>query len=282
MSKMKVNLVSLDITGRYRNPLAISYLRAFGLNYQEIESEIEFNLLNLQSGVDQSILFNFCLARIMGNNPDVIGFSAYLWSIELIYKMAEAIKKISPRIRIVLGGSEVSSLASKILAEHPDIDVIGHWEGEITFSDLLLHYLIDIRKPPNDVDGITYRDGEDIFTTQPRKLIEDLDCIPSPYLNNIIQTGTGRVLIETLRGCPFNCSYCVWGPRKLRFFSEDRICQELDFIFSSFHNPVLYFIDSAININPKRGKIILKHLIDFSKKHELRKKLVLRFSFSLK
>ena len=45
---------------------------------------------------------------LYSKKPDVIGFSCYIWNIEETIKVIQLIKKIDPRIMIVLGGPEVS------------------------------------------------------------------------------------------------------------------------------------------------------------------------------
>ena len=56
--------------------------------------------------------------------------------------------------------------------------------------------------------------------------IKDLDEIPSPYLNGMLDKffdGKLTPFIETNRGCPFTCSFCHTGNdyfHKLNKFSE--------------------------------------------------------------
>ena len=266
---LKVNLVNIDITGRHRNALSLAYLQSFSSKYVELENEYVFRILNLQCGNDLSWNFNFHLVKIMQNEPDIIGFSCYLWSIELVLKLIQVIKKVKSDVRIILGGSEVGSVAVKLLSENPNIDVIVLGEGEKTFVELLRYYQSQMDNNLDDILGIAFRNGNDVVVNDLRPVIKELDEIPSPYTNELITSGSGKVMIETSRGCPFGCTYCDWGDRYLRYFSIDRIVSDVDYILSNFCNPTLFFLDSAININPRRGKLVLAELIQLSKKHEL-------------
>lgn len=69
--------------------------------------------------------------------PDVIGFSCYLWNIEYVYALAEDVKKILPQVTILMGGPEVSYHPEEVLEEHSCVDVVMVGEGEKTFAEYL-------------------------------------------------------------------------------------------------------------------------------------------------
>src|SRR5207247_4947898 len=64
----------------------------------------------------------------------------------------------------------------------------------------------------------------------------ELDEIPSVWLTGILDEffdGKLAPMIETNRGCPFTCSFCVQGTgwyTKVHNFSKDRIHEELEYI----------------------------------------------------
>ena len=66
--------------------------------------------------------------------------------------------------------------------------------------------------------------------------IKDLDEIPSPYLNGMLDKffdGKLTPFIETNRGCPFKCSFCHTGAdyfHKLNKFSQDRVKAEIEYV----------------------------------------------------
>ena len=64
-----------------------------------------------------------------------------------------------------------------------------------------------------------------------------LDQIPSPYLmgsmDKFFDNEELAPMIETVRGCPYACTFCCWGDpsvNKLRQFSVDRVKAEIDYI----------------------------------------------------
>ena len=82
---------------------------------------------------------------------------------------------------------------------------------------------------------------EENFTeTHKAPRIEELDEIPSPYLEGVFDPLMNAypneqwlVMWETNRGCPFSCTFCDWGSAtqaKVNKFSLERLFKEIDWI----------------------------------------------------
>ena len=74
------------------------------------------------------------LKKIVAKNPDVVGFSCYIWNITAVLKLSRQIKSQLPDTVLVLGGPEVSYNSGQILREHPYIDYVVCGEGEKPFA----------------------------------------------------------------------------------------------------------------------------------------------------
>lgn len=72
--------------------------------------------------------------------PDVIGFSCYIWNMDFIKELAEELHKIMPHLPIWLGGPEVSWNPEERMEEMPFVTGIMIGEGEETFLELLSYY----------------------------------------------------------------------------------------------------------------------------------------------
>ncbi len=65
---------------------------------------------------------------------------------------------------------------------------------------------------------------------------KEVDEIPSPWLSGIMDEffdGKLAPMIETNRGCPFSCTFCVQGTgwyTKVHYFSKDRLREEIQYI----------------------------------------------------
>ena len=75
------------------------------------------------------------LSRILIHQPQAVGFSGYLWNKEIIFKLVDSLKALSPELIIFLGGPEFSYEGQAFLAEHPEVDFLILGEGERVYRD---------------------------------------------------------------------------------------------------------------------------------------------------
>lgn len=212
-NKKKVVLLSFNWANHFS--LALGYLKAYALkdNFIKGNSEIEIIDFDTEMLNVQQVVYYLSQMR-----PDIIGFSCYCWNIDKVLDTSRIIKTLYPEIQIVFGGPEVGPVGMKYLTENTFIDVVIKGEGEITFAELLKHYLG--RGGLAEIAGISYRIDDRIHENPERPPIEDLSEIPSPYLEGILAPRDKVTYIETYRGCMFKCHYCFEGKHlpKLRFF----------------------------------------------------------------
>jgi radical SAM superfamily enzyme YgiQ (UPF0313 family) len=160
-------------------------------------------------------------------------------------ELSAVVKARNPHNIVVHGGPDTPKYlgdAQRYFAEHPQVDIAVHGEGEATFTHMLAALRGAVTDgPPDlgvlaDVPGLSYRTRDGIVQTAARDRIADLDTIPSPILTGLydgfIPAGpAGAVIIETNRGCPYGCTFCDWGSATLsrvRKFDMDRLFAELE------------------------------------------------------
>jgi radical SAM superfamily enzyme YgiQ (UPF0313 family) len=172
---------------------------------------------------------------------DLVGFSAYVWNVQLSLAIAREVKRRRPETLVVFGGPQVPDLpprAHAFLCENPHVDVLCHGEGEAVFTALLDR---SETRDFSDVPGVSFLDREGQLQTHPKApRIKDLDTIPSPFTSGVFddlfaaRPDDQWVMIwETNRGCPFSCSFCDWGSAtasKIFRFSEERLSAEIDWM----------------------------------------------------
>ena len=195
----------------------------------------------------------FCLLNsILEKNPDVIGFSCYIWNIELVKKLVSDIKEISPHITVFLGGPEVSYNKS-LFKEIPQIDFVIRGEGEIPILKLL--------KGEDNVLGVCKSDNEYHFAE-----MEEMDNIPFCYEGELENLTNRAVYYETSRGCPFKCAFCISSLTKgVRTLPLKRVFSEID-LFSNSKIKRVKLVDRTFNFDKKRAKEIITYIL--SKKRE--------------
>ncbi|HEX3028675.1 MAG TPA: B12-binding domain-containing radical SAM protein [Clostridia bacterium] len=246
---MKTVIVSLN--SKYiHSSLAPWYLKAFCNEECGIIRIREFTINENPDTV---------LSSIFLEQADAVAFSCYIWNITYVLKVAEDLKKISPETVIILGGPEVSYDPDVLLAEKHYIDFIISGEGERPFKSLL--NFLSGKRADADLFGITYRSGASIIKSAMPQLIENLDSIPSPYTEEMLDSLNGRIVyFESSRGCPFSCSYCISSTFEgVRYFSIERVRSDLHKLINAGVKQIK-FVDRTFNCNKKRAIEIFKFI----------------------
>ena len=247
---MKALLTTLN--SKYiHSALSIRYLKEFCKDIADI-SLMEFT-------INQNI--DYIAGEIYKKKPDIIGFSTYIWNLEQTLRVCEILKLISPNIKIILGGPEVSFDSEDIMKENWFIDFIISGEGEIPFRQLLLA-IFDGDRDFSSVKGLTYREGEEIIKNPPGSLLKNLDMIPSPYVEIDKSLEKKIVYYESSRGCPFNCQFCLSSTIKgVRYFSLERVKEDLQRLMDMKVKQVK-FVDRTFNANKKYAMEIMEFIMD--------------------
>lgn len=192
-------------------------------------------------------------------NTKRIGFSCYIWNMELVLKLAEVIKKARPQVQIIWGGPEVSFDGLALMKAHPFCDLIILGEGEAKLRALLAN------DDPDDlrtIPGLCYRNRAGELSENPDAEPVSLNQFVFPYLNIDMDSLDHKIIYyETMRGCPFSCSYCLSSAKQgLNMLSLDRVFAELDFFIQAGVKQVK-LVDRTFNCNLDRAKAIFSYLI---------------------
>ena len=246
-----MNILLVAINAKYiHSNLAVYSLRQYAKTYQEHITLCEYTINQYVDDI---------LMDIYKQKPDFIAFSCYIWNIDMVRQLVIELKKILPHIPIWVGGPEVSYETTACMLEQPLLDGIMIGEGEQTFLELMAYY-IDGTGKLADIDGIVYREKQEIHTTKPRKPM-DLSEIPFPY-DTMDAFKNKIVYYETSRGCPFSCSYCLSSIEKgIRLRKIDLVKKELQ-IFLDAKVPQVKFIDRTFNCNHEHAMAIWRYLIE--------------------
>lgn len=193
------------------------------------------------------------VARVEAIDPDIVGASAYVWSLPTFAAAARRLKRNRPDRTIVFGGpsARVEMLAlPPYVGAHEDIDALVLGEGEHVIREI-------VALPSRDRDSlrrisglaVATRDGFEITGPSPR--VPVLDDLASPYQMGLVPEGV-QAHLETFRGCPLACSFCQWGDaeQSTRVFSKEYLVREL----SAYRKAGLggaILIDAALNLNPR-------------------------------
>ena len=73
--------------------------------------------------------------EILRRQPSILGLGVYVWNAAASLELVSILRRVAPRLQIVLGGPEVShELEAQPIVELADFVVTG--EGEIAFAQL--------------------------------------------------------------------------------------------------------------------------------------------------
>lgn len=186
---------------------------------------------------------------------DLVGVSTITSTAPRAYEIASKAKSLGKTV--VLGGPHVTFQFTEAL-DYGDFVVRG--EGEETFPELI--EVVEGKKAPEKVKGISYRLKGKVFSTPDRPLIHDLDQLPHPDLSLIEGGEKIRVApVLTSRGCPFNCSFCsvtrIFG-HAYRVRSVESIIEEL----KKIRQKAVFFYDDNFTQNRKRLKELCQKIIE--------------------
>jgi radical SAM superfamily enzyme YgiQ (UPF0313 family) len=194
------------------------------------------------------------------------------WTVERgqSFKTARLLKEILPQSRLIMGGHHATAFPEHMFKlAGADAVVIG--EGEITTLELT-RVLLD-EGDLGGVKGIAYERNGEVFLTEPRDLIKDLDSLPTPspeefnlddYLGLAESKGRAAAII-TSRGCPHRCIFCsgskFWR-RRWRARSADSVLDEIERLYKDFGVGYLLFFDDNFTVNKERAIEICKGIIE--------------------
>lgn len=207
--------------------------------------------------------------------PAVAAFSSLMWNAQLSLRVAEQVKRRYPNCLVVFGGANVPHRPEAFLQRYPFIDVTVRGEGESPFRAILERLAAANGAADVDLDGLAgtswrtpgggFRHAEVDQAFQ-----KDLDLYPSPYLEGYYDELFHRhpelqfqAIIETNRGCPFQCTFCYWGKggmsRKYRFHGIDRVKAEIDWMAAK---KIKYVFNADSNFGMHRRDMeIAEHLV---------------------
>lgn len=247
-----MNILLTTLNAKYiHTNLALRYLKAV--------AQPEFNPMIIEYTIKDPA-FNI-VSDIYQHKPDVVGFSCYIWNIEETIRVIKMLRTVLPHTKIILGGPEVSYDVHDWLRRIEEIDFIVMGEGETSFKELLKYLSGEI--PLEDVPGICYiQNGKVNIHPQPKKI--DLRELPSPFRfkEDISSIGKRIQYIETSRGCPFSCQFCLSSIEVgVRYFNREKIKEDIRYLMQNGAKTIK-FVDRTFNISRSYAMEMFQFLID--------------------
>src|SRR5437660_7556276 len=176
-------------------------------------------------------------------------------------KLAYAMKTANPKLKIAFVGPPVTTSPDKALNECDAIDFVCRKEFDYSVVEFAQG------KPLDEILGISYRKNGRVVHNPDRPQIEDLDALPhvsDVYKRDLDVTRYNVpfllypfVSLYTTRGCPAQCTFCLW-PQTLsghawRKRSTDAVAREMAKAKEYWPNvKEFFFDDDTFNIQKAR------------------------------
>lgn len=189
--------------------------------------------------------------RIVAWEPEIVGFSIYVWSTPCLVAVAREVKRRLPATTIVFGGPSARTPLFDLApyrGADTYMDALVEGDGEAVFRDLARLPELS-RAALAGVPGLTLPVPGGFVRTAPRGGGDALDAIASPFQLGLMPRG-GVAYLETYRGCPMSCRFCEWGSsgKAKSVFSEGYIARELR-AFGRNRAPAVFLLDAGLNLN---------------------------------
>jgi len=184
-------------------------------------------------------------------------------------RVAEAIKAARPETKIGFIGAHAAVLPAETLKASLAIDWVGRKEFDYTCQEVAED------RPLAEISGLSYRQGDTIVHNRERELIVDMDALPwvvDVYKRNLAieKYFIGYLLhpylsLYTGRGCPGQCTFCLWpqtiGGHRYRVRSAQNVADEMAYAKKLFPQvKEFFFDDDTFTANLPRAREVARRL----------------------
>ena len=199
-------------------------------------------------------------------DADFVGISMKSFTLDESIMVANMVKKLNPKTKIIAGGPHVMVDGYNLLVDNPVFDMGVFGVAEYVFREILSG------KEPSEITGLIYRKDGKVVQNHASEWISNLDSLPFPNyddfdsvnINGEIQKIENWPLV-TSRGCPYTCTYCnvptVIG-RKFRTRSGENILAELRYAQEKYSSKEFKVLDDNFTLQMDRAKDICRLFIE--------------------
>ena len=200
--------------------------------------------------------------------PDVLGLSVMTFQRKTALRIAALVRALHPTVRVVCGGYDPSLAPDAYMQPGNSVDYIVRGEGELTLRELLR--AMEVGQGYESILGLTYRSA-DGWRENPARPVHGLQGneirLPNRkarVLDGYTMLGRPIDVVETSRGCTFDCGFCSiieMRGRNFHTYSFDRVLEDIR--DAKAHGArAIFIVDDNITLNVHRFEALCQAIID--------------------
>ena len=240
----------------------------FNARYSHSSLALRCLRANLNALHDQSVIVEFdnrlspqaAAEKLLTHNPTVILFSVYIWNLTVTAETVAILRTLRPELKIIIGGPEVSYEYNNLTLFHT-ADHLVCGEGERVIETLCQTLLSEkSRQDAGDTSSVPQASSLPKVITAPPANLKTVALPYNEYTTEDI--AHRRIYVESSRGCPFLCEYCLSSLEAgVRFFPPERIFPEFGKLIERGVR-IFKFLDRSFNINAAHAAAVLRFFLE--------------------
>jgi radical SAM superfamily enzyme YgiQ (UPF0313 family) len=201
--------------------------------------------------------------------PDVVGLSVMTFQRRTAFRLVKLVRALRPAARIVAGGYDPSLAPEAWTGAETGVDFIVRGEGEPTFNELLR--ALESGAGLDGIGGLSWRDAEGGFHHNPDRPVQRLadGSLRLPrrdarVLDGYTLLGRKVDVIETSRGCTFDCSFCSIIEMRGRNFHTYDFARVLDDIRDARDHgaEAIFIVDDNLTLDVRRFEALCAAIVE--------------------
>jgi anaerobic magnesium-protoporphyrin IX monomethyl ester cyclase len=203
------------------------------------------------------------------HDPEVVGMSVMTFQRRTALRLTRLIRNIKPSITVVAGGYDPSLAPEAYEDPGSGVDFIVRGEGELTFRALLR--ALARGEYPGSIDGLSVRGPAGTFVHNPARPVNRLAggelALPdrtARVLQGYTFLGRPIDIVETSRGCTYDCSFCSiieMRGRNFHTFDFTRVLADIADARTRGARAI-FLVDDNITLNVARFEALCRAIID--------------------
>ncbi len=201
-------------------------------------------------------------------NPDVVGLSVMTFQRHTALRLIELVRRRRPAAKVVVGGYDPSLAPEAYTEAGSGVDFIVRGEGEVAFRHLLRG--MESGGDLGGISGLSYRrDGiwRHNPAGAPHRLEDGEIRLPrrsARVLRGYTMLGSPVDVVETSRGCTYDCSFCsiiAMRGRNFHTYSFERVLADIG--DARAHGAkCIFLVDDNITLDVHRFQALCRAIVE--------------------